>query len=40
VNAADLALLLGNWGNSGAGDINGSGSVDGADLALLLSAWG
>ena len=40
VNGADLAILLNNWGGSGAGDINGSGTVDGADLAQLLSAWG
>ncbi|MBM4008485.1 MAG: hypothetical protein FJ285_02725 [Planctomycetes bacterium] len=39
VNGADLALLLGNWGNPGTGDIDSSGVVDGADLAALLSAW-
>ena len=40
VNAGDLAILLGNWGGSGAGDIDGDGSVGAADLAQLLSAWG
>jgi hypothetical protein len=40
VNASDLAILLGNWGGSGAGDINGSGTVDAGDLAILLSNWG
>ena len=40
VNAADLAILLGNWGNSGAGDIDGSGTVGAPDLALMLGAWG
>ena len=40
INAADLAVLLGNWGGSGAGDINGDGGVDATDLAALLGAWG
>jgi len=40
VNASDLAILLGNWGGTGAGDINGDGSVDAGDLAILLSNWG
>lgn len=41
VNAADLAMLLVNWGGSGAanGDLNGSGSIDAADLAALLVNW-
>ena len=39
VNASDLALLLGNWGGTGASDINGDGATNAADLALLLSAW-
>jgi hypothetical protein len=39
VNAADLTILLGNWGGSGVGDINGDGSVGAQDLAALLSAW-
>jgi hypothetical protein len=43
VNAADLALLLTNWGQcagSCTADLNGNGSVDAADLAALLTAWG
>jgi hypothetical protein len=36
----DLALLLGNWMGSGAGDVDGSGTVDGSDLAVLLNSWG
>jgi hypothetical protein len=40
INAGDLAILLGNWGGSGAGDIDGNGSVGPADLAALLGAWG
>lgn len=39
VSGLDLAILLGNWGGSGIGDINGSGTVDGMDLSYLLSAW-
>ncbi|MCX5652339.1 MAG: hypothetical protein NTU45_13280 [Planctomycetota bacterium] len=39
MNGVDLATLLSSWGSNGAGDINGSGTVDGVDLATLLSAW-
>jgi hypothetical protein len=39
VNAADLAILLGAWGGTGAADVSGDGIVNGADLALLLGAW-
>jgi len=46
VNGADLAILLGAWGNTWqppeppiAADIDGSGIVDGADLAMILGAW-
>jgi len=39
VNGADLAIVLGNWGNSGVGDLTGDGTVDGADLGVLLGAW-
>ena len=38
-NAADLSILLGGWGGSGA-DLNGDSFVNAADLAILLSAWG
>jgi formylglycine-generating enzyme required for sulfatase activity len=45
VNGADLALLLGAWGTTGAGgafdaDLDDDGLVAGADLAVLLGAWG
>ena len=45
VDAADLALLLGNWGpvdcaGGGCPDFNGDGVVDAADLAQLLGNWG
>lgn len=40
VNGLDLAVVLGNWNNSGQGDVDGSGQVNGADIALVLGAWG
>ena len=40
VNAADLAMLLSNWGLPGATDFNHDGTTDGQDMALLLSNWG
>ena len=41
VDGADLAILLGAWGNSNIFmDINGDGKVDGEDLAKLQAAWG
>jgi len=41
VNGADLAVLLGAWGQKGgAADLDGSGVVGGADLTILLGAWG
>lgn len=42
VNAADLSILLGEWGTDGGSsgaDLNGDGSVGGADLSILLGAW-
>ena len=40
VNGADLATLLGQWGNQGgSGDLNGNGFVEGGDLAMLLGRW-
>ncbi len=39
VDAADLAILLGAWGQSGPADLDGSGTVDAGDLAILLGAW-
>ncbi len=42
IDAADLALLLGDWGPSpdSPADLSGNGIVDAEDLALLLGAWG
>jgi hypothetical protein len=40
VGAADLALLLNQWGGAGSGDLDGSGAVGGADLSILLGDWG
>jgi len=41
VNAADLAMLLAEWGSSnGAADINSDGNVNAADLAIMLANWG
>jgi hypothetical protein len=40
VDAADLAVLLGQWGTSGTADLNGTGVVEGGDLAILLGGWG
>jgi hypothetical protein len=40
VDAADLAILLGAWGGSGAADLNGDGTVDASDLAVLLGNFG
>ena len=40
VDGADLAVLLGAWGEQNSiADLDGDGKVDGADLALLLGAW-
>jgi len=39
IDAADLALLLSNWGNSGVGDIDGDGTAGASDLSALLGAW-
>jgi hypothetical protein len=40
VGQSDLAILLGDWGESGgASDIDGDGTVGQKDLALLLGAW-
>jgi len=43
VDHADLGILLGNWGCSGAdciGDCDGDGDTDHADLGILLGNWG
>lgn len=39
VDGLDLAVLLANWGGSGAGDIDQSGVVNGNDLTAMLAAW-
>ena len=45
VDGADLALVLGNWGECQStgpciGDITGNGLVDGADVTFVLTEWG
>lgn len=41
VDAADLAILLGEWGQDGPlGDLNFNSAIDAEDLAILLGAWG
>ncbi len=42
VEAADLAILLGAWGESkrAHGDLTADGNVDASDLAILLGSWG
>ncbi len=42
VKAADLAILLGAWGESKRehGDLTADGTVDATDLAILLGSWG
>jgi hypothetical protein len=39
VGAADLALLLAAWGESGPSDFDGDGLTGPSDLASLLAAW-
>ena len=39
VNAADLAIMLSQWGTAGDADLNHDGIVDAADLSMLLAAW-
>lgn len=40
VGGDDLAIILGNWGGAGVGELTGDGTIDGADLATVLGAWG
>jgi len=44
VNGADIAIVLGGWGTTGApglpGDADLNGVVDGADVAVILGGWG
>ena len=39
VDAADLTILLNQWGTAGTADLNNDGVVDAADLAILLGNW-
>jgi subtilisin family serine protease len=42
VNAADLAVMLGNWGPTPTfvrSDLNADGEVNAQDIAILLSNW-
>ncbi len=39
VDAADLAILLSNWGDV-AGDLNDDGVTNAQDLGIMLSTWG
>ena len=43
VNAADLSVMLSDWGSCKSncpGDLNTDGVVDAADLSVMLSTWG
>jgi hypothetical protein len=41
IDGSDMAIVLGNWGMTGAvGDVDSDGVVDGNDLAILLNNWG
>ena len=43
VNAADIGLLLGMWGQPSdlpEADLNGDGVVDNGDFGLILANWG
>jgi hypothetical protein len=40
VDGADLATLLGQWGQPGITDLDCSGLTDGGDIGVLLGLWG
>jgi hypothetical protein len=40
ITAADVLILISNWGGSGIGDLNGDGVVAAADLLILIENWG
>jgi len=40
VDAADVSLVLLNWGEPGVYDISGDGTTDAADVSLVLLNWG
>ncbi|HMN97325.1 MAG TPA: 5'-nucleotidase C-terminal domain-containing protein [Phycisphaerales bacterium] len=39
VDAADLAILIGQWGGPGSADLNGDGAVNAVDLGILLAKF-
>jgi hypothetical protein len=39
VGPADLASLLGSWGESGPSDLDGDGTTGPSDLAIMLGLW-
>jgi hypothetical protein len=40
INAADLSIVLGGWGQPGISDANGDGTTDAQDLSMVLANWG
>ena len=40
VDAQDIAMLLGSWGDGGPTDLNDDGTTDAQDLAIVLANWG
>lgn len=40
VGAADLSILLSQWGTNGTADLTGNGLVGAEDLSILLASWG
>lgn len=40
VDGADLAIVLGFWGDDDGGDLTGDDITDGADIAIILGYWG
>jgi hypothetical protein len=39
IGAADLSILLAQWGGTGTADLDGNGIVGSSDLSILLAAW-
>jgi hypothetical protein len=40
VGAADLSILLSQWGTNGSADLSGNNFVGAEDLSILLASWG
>ena len=40
IDARDLGLLLGEWGQPGRTDLNDDGTTDALDLKVMFSYWG